>query len=36
MYKLYGDPLNPYADIESVAKMHCLLKPRGEHTVYIS
>eukprot|EP00607_Mallomonas_marina_P006355 CAMPEP_0182426826 /NCGR_PEP_ID=MMETSP1167-20130531/13345_1 /TAXON_ID=2988 /ORGANISM="Mallomonas Sp, Strain CCMP3275" /LENGTH=177 /DNA_ID=CAMNT_0024608541 /DNA_START=539 /DNA_END=1069 /DNA_ORIENTATION=+ len=25
----YGDPLNPFADLEAVAKMNCLLKPGG-------
>ena len=25
----YGDPLNPYADIEAVAQVACLLKPGG-------
>jgi hypothetical protein len=25
----YGDPLNPFADLESVARSHCLLKPGG-------
>jgi len=25
----YGDPLNPFADLESIARVHCLLKPDG-------
>jgi len=25
----YGDPINPYADLESIARAHCLLKPNG-------
>eukprot|EP01040_Poterioochromonas_malhamensis_P008004 gene8004-8652_t len=25
----YGDPLNPFADLESVARIRCLLKPGG-------
>eukprot|EP01041_Mallomonas_annulata_P009045 gene9045-18729_t len=25
----YGDPLNPFGDLEAVAKMHCQLKPGG-------
>lgn len=25
----YGDPINPYADLESIARVHCLLKPGG-------
>mmetsp|Transcript_18459 Transcript_18459/g.26590 ORF Transcript_18459/g.26590 Transcript_18459/m.26590 type:complete len:329 (+) Transcript_18459:35-1021(+) len=25
----YGDPLNPFGDLESVARARCLLKPRG-------
>eukprot|EP01041_Mallomonas_annulata_P010656 gene10656-22242_t len=25
----YGDPLNPFADLEDVAKIYCLLKPGG-------
>lgn len=25
----YGDPLNAFGDLETVAKMHCLLKPGG-------
>lgn len=25
----YGDPLNPYADLESIARVHCLLKKGG-------
>jgi hypothetical protein len=25
----YGDPLNPYADLESIARAHCMLKPNG-------
>lgn len=25
----YGDPMNPYADLESIARAHCLLKPGG-------
>mmetsp|Transcript_33188 Transcript_33188/g.45502 ORF Transcript_33188/g.45502 Transcript_33188/m.45502 type:complete len:346 (-) Transcript_33188:107-1144(-) len=25
----YGDPINPYADLESMARAHCLLKPNG-------
>ena len=25
----YGDPLNPFGDLEEVAKMYCLLKPGG-------
>jgi hypothetical protein len=25
----YGDPLNAFGDLESIAKMHCMLKPNG-------
>ena len=25
----YGDPVNPYADLESIARAHCMLKPNG-------
>ena len=25
----YGDPINPYADLESIARAHCMLKPNG-------
>ena len=25
----YGDPLNPYGDLEAMAQTWCLLKPRG-------
>lgn len=25
----YGDPINPYADLESIARAHCMLKPGG-------
>jgi hypothetical protein len=25
----YGDPLNPFGDLESIAKCHCMLKPGG-------
>ncbi len=25
----YGDPLNPFADLESIARIRCLLKPGG-------
>lgn len=25
----YGDAINPYADLESLARIHCLLKPGG-------
>ena len=25
----YGDPINPYADLESIARVHCLLKTGG-------
>jgi hypothetical protein len=25
----YGDPLNPYGDLEAIAQMHCLLKNDG-------
>lgn len=25
----YGDPLNPYGDLETAAQFHCLLKPDG-------
>lgn len=25
----YGDPLNPFADLESMTRVHCLLKPDG-------
>lgn len=25
----YGDPINPFADLEAIARMHCLLKPGG-------
>jgi hypothetical protein len=25
----YGDPLNPVGDLESIARVHCLLKPDG-------
>lgn len=25
----YGDPINPFGDLESIARIHCLLKPGG-------
>jgi hypothetical protein len=25
----YGDPISPFADLESIARVHCLLKPGG-------
>ena len=25
----YGDPINPFSDLESIARVHCLLKPGG-------
>ena len=25
----YGDPLDPFGDLEAVAQMHCMLKPGG-------
>ena len=25
----YGDPINPYGDIESIARAHCMLKKDG-------
>ena len=25
----YGDPMNPFADLESIARIHCILKPNG-------
>ena len=25
----YGDPLNPFGDLESIARVHCLLRPGG-------
>jgi hypothetical protein len=25
----YGDPINPFADLEAIARVHCLLKPGG-------
>jgi Caenorhabditis protein of unknown function, DUF268 len=25
----YGDPINPFADLESISRVHCLLKPGG-------
>jgi hypothetical protein len=31
LYRLgrYGDPQNPYGDLESIAKVECMLKPGG-------